>query len=136
MSYSELTRRYFDEAPGAGILEGPHTARGCAGRIAEGTWVQFDLELEQARERIARARFLAFGCPHVIAVAAWVVEQAAGRALEPRLPESVEALRARFEVPVEKLGRLLLIEDAFLAAVSAARATVARPIESCGPTPI
>lgn len=119
MSYSALTRRYFETAPGAGTLGG--AARGSAGRPAEGTWVQFDLAVDRGGARIEVARFQAFGCPHVIAVAAWLTEQATGARLEERLPEPVEALSARFEVPVEKLGRLLLIEDAFLAAVRAAR---------------
>lgn len=120
MSYSALTRRYFENAPGAGHLEGARCHRGTAGRAEEGTWVQFDLGLDPEGRRIENARFLAFGCPHVIAAAAWVAEQSAGRPLETRLPEPVEALRARFEVPVEKLGRLLVVEDAYLAAARAA----------------
>jgi hypothetical protein len=40
-----------------------------------------------------------------------------GGRLQPMLPESVQALRDRFAVPVEKMGRLLVIEDAWLAAV-------------------
>ncbi len=60
---------------------------------------------------------MAFACPHVIAVSAWLAEQAVGRPVQPRLPESVQALRERFAVPVEKMGRLLIIEDAWLAAV-------------------
>jgi hypothetical protein len=40
-----------------------------------------------------------------------------GRQVRPLLPESVQALRDRFAVPVEKMGRLLIIEDAWLAAV-------------------
>ncbi len=66
---------------------------------------------------IGSVRFLAFGCPHVIAVCQWVAERAVGLTVEPRLPENVQALRRRFEVPVEKLGRLLVVEDAWAAAV-------------------
>jgi hypothetical protein len=35
------------------------------------------------------------------------------------LPEDLESLRELFAVPVEKLGRLLIVEDAWIAAVSA-----------------
>jgi hypothetical protein len=74
----------------------------------------------QAKDGFIRAaRFLAFACPHTIAVAAWVSEHAVG-ALEPRLPEEVPALSDRFAVPIEKRGRLLIVEDAWLAAVNAA----------------
>jgi hypothetical protein len=41
----------------------------------------------------------------------------------PAMPESVQTLRARFEAPVEKLGRLLIVEDAWLCAMRAAMST-------------
>jgi hypothetical protein len=62
------------------------------------------------------ARFLAFACPHTIAVSAWLAEQSVGMALTGALPENVQSLRDRFAVPLEKMGRLLIIEDAWLAA--------------------
>ncbi|MGA9028785.1 MAG: iron-sulfur cluster assembly scaffold protein [Steroidobacteraceae bacterium] len=117
MNYSELTQRYFETAPGAGTL-GPGAARGAAGSRAQGTWVQFELQIDAPGGRIAAARFLAFGCPHTIAVAAWVAEAAVGRLPQPALPEGVQALRRRFDLPVEKLGRLLVVEDAWLAAMA------------------
>lgn len=115
MNYNELTRNYFETAPNVGELAGPGVFRGAAGNHAQGTWVQFDLQIKASS--VAAAKFLAFGCPHTIAVSAWLAEQAAGRQVKPLLPESVQALRERFAVPVEKMGRLLIIEDAWLAAV-------------------
>jgi hypothetical protein len=115
MNYNELTRNYFESAANAGELTGPGVFRGAAGNHVQGTWVQFDLQI--AAGRVSAAKFLAFGCPHTIAVAAWLTEQAVGGHAEPQLPESVRALRDRFAVPVEKMGRLLIIEDAWLAAV-------------------
>ena len=115
MKYSELTRRYFEAAGNAGELAGPGVFRGVAGSRAQGIWVQFDVQIKAGA--VAAAKFLAFACPHTIAVAAWLTEQAVGRAVTPLLPESVQALRDRFAVPVEKMGRLLLIEDAWLAAM-------------------
>ena len=56
----------------------------------------------------------------LIAVAAWLVEQAPGRVLRPALPESVQALSTRFAVPIPKLGRLLIVEDAWIAAAALA----------------
>jgi NifU-like protein involved in Fe-S cluster formation len=114
VNYSELTRRYFSTAASAGELPGPEVFRGVAGNRAQGTWVQFDLQIQAGA--VAAARFLAFGCPHTIAVSAWLAEQAVGKPLKPGLPESVQALQERFAVPVEKTGRLLIIEDAWLAA--------------------
>jgi NifU-like protein involved in Fe-S cluster formation len=118
MNYSELTRSYFESAENVGELEGTGVFRGAAGDLAQGTWVQFDLQIKAGV--VAAAKYLAFACPHTIAVAAWLAEQAVGRQLQPALPERVVALRDRFAVPVEKMGRLLIIEDAWLAAVHSA----------------
>ena len=115
MNYNELTRTYFESAANAGELTGPGVFRGAAGNRAQGTWVQFDLQIKAGM--VSTAKFLAFACPHTIAVAAWLAEQAVGGHVVPQLPESVQALRDRFAVPVEKMGRLLIIEDAWLAAV-------------------
>jgi hypothetical protein len=115
MNYNDLTRTYFESAANAGELTGPGVFRGAAGNRAQGTWVQFDLQIKAGM--VSAAKFLAFACPHTIAVAAWLAEQAVGRQVVPQLPESVQGLRDRFAVPVEKMGRLLIIEDAWLAAV-------------------
>jgi NifU-like protein involved in Fe-S cluster formation len=115
MNYNEVTLAYFENTPSAGVLLGPGTLRGAAGDRAHGTWVQFDLQVDAGT--VQAARFLAFGCPHTIAVAAWVAEHAPGGELRPALPESVAQLSERFAVPVEKRGRLLIIEDAWLACV-------------------
>lgn len=120
MKYNELTRRYFEQPAACGVLSGPATFRGVAGSRAHGTWVQFDVQTAGEARVIEAASFLAFGCPHVIAVAAWLAEQAVGRRVEPAAPESVHTLRARFDAPVEKLGRLLIVEDAWISAMRAA----------------
>jgi len=145
MTYNELTRRHFETAAHAGLLTGPGTRRGAAGSRAQGTWVQFDLLIgavqvcatpvmganrqlaglsnqiessSDSRDTLCAVRFQAFGCPHVIAVADWVAQQSEGSEARPALPESVAALALRFAVPTEKLGRLLLIEDAWIAALA------------------
>ena len=116
MNYSELTLHYFETAPGVGVLTGTDVQRGTAGSRAQGTWVQFDVRLSQGI--IQAARFLAFACPHTIAVSAWVAEHAIGPVSRAALPESVQDLSERFAVPAEKRGRLLIVEDAWVAAVT------------------
>jgi NifU-like protein involved in Fe-S cluster formation len=116
MTYNEPTLRHFETAANAGVLAGPGIRRGAAGSRALGTWVQFDLQV--GSERLQAVRFLAFGCPHVIAVADWVAQCSVGLPAVPALPESVTLLKQRFAVPTEKLGRLLVIEDAWIAAWS------------------
>lgn len=131
LTYNALTRQHFECAAQAGLLTGPSTRRGVAGTRAAGTWVQFDAQFEppsdrygnvalvaDAPARLRAVRFQAFGCPHVIAVADWVAEHGVGLPGGAGLPESLTALKRRFAVPTEKLGRLLVIEDAWIAAVS------------------
>jgi hypothetical protein len=80
--------------------------------------VQFDLSVSAGVVR--EARFRAFGCPHTIAVSAWLAAHAPGFAARASLPEGLAQLSARFALPAEKRGRLLIIEDAWLAAISGA----------------
>ncbi len=118
MKYNEATQLYFETAERAGVLTGEGVYRGVAGSRAQGTWVQFDVQAGAGA--VQQARFLVFGCPHTIAAAAFVAEQAPGAALQAALPVTVRELSDRFAVPVEKRGRLLVIEDAWVAALSAA----------------
>jgi hypothetical protein len=119
MNYSEMTRRYFESAANAGELRGRGVFRGAAGDRSRGTWVQFDLQVGDGF--VEQARFQAFACPHTIAVCAWLTEAAIGSPPLP-LPQNVQALRDRFAVPIEKMGRLLIVEDAWLAAAAAVTA--------------
>jgi len=132
VTYNELTMRYFMSDALAGVLSGPDTHRGAAGSRAQGTWVQFDVKADVGAEvgagvagsgTIVAARFLAFACPHTIAVSAWIAAHAVGlpvnASVRPALPSSVVELSERFDVPLEKRGRLLIIEDAWIAAMTA-----------------
>jgi NifU-like protein involved in Fe-S cluster formation len=120
MNYNNLTRQHFESAANAGTLSGPGTRQGSAGVRAQGTFVRFDVQIDSSNHGpvLAAVRFLAYGCPHVIAVCDWLAQFAVGMDAKPALPESVAALRERFEVPVEKLGRLLIVEDAWIAALA------------------
>ncbi len=118
MTYNELTRRHFANAACAGTASGPDWFRGEAGSRAQGTWVQFDVRLDQDDSGAIRSvRFLAFGCPHVIDVSQWLAAHAVRLPDLARLTERMQNLRRQFEVPVEKLGRLLIVEDAWVAAL-------------------
>jgi NifU-like protein involved in Fe-S cluster formation len=121
LNYNDLTRQHFETAALAGVLSGPQRRRGAAGSRAQGTWVQFDVQVAAGPQAptVAAVRFLAYACPHVIAAADWIAHIAVGREAQAALPESVASLRVRFEVPIEKLGRLLIVEDAWIAALGA-----------------
>jgi len=115
-----LVRRYFLAAPRTPAFpEGnaPSEVRqGRSGRQADGTAVFF--ELRMADGIVKSARFSVYGCPHTVAVVAWVCEVLEGRRLDAGTPGTPTDWARQFEVPAEKLGRLLIVEDALNAALN------------------
>jgi NifU-like protein involved in Fe-S cluster formation len=123
MEYSSEVVRRFDSPRRAGEL--PRGSRGLSTGEAEDrtlhVWVRFQLQVIDGV--IQSARFAVFGCPHTVAAASLVAERLEGRPLADARSVDVQALRAELEVPVEKLGKLLRIEDAVSACANAAAAT-------------
>jgi cysteine desulfurase len=114
---SPAVRELFSRLQGAGTL--PAAAgtvlRGEAGQQSGEAWVR--LHLRVSADTVIEARFQALGCPHTLATASWLVMQLAGRKRSEAQPGSPRGWARTLEVPVEKLGRLLLIEDALHAAL-------------------
>jgi len=112
-----LAREHFTSlAHGGAFPPGVPHVRGEAGRESTGTRVRFLLRL--AGPQVAEARFQAYGCPHTLAVASWLAGQLCGRRREALVPGTPADWARQFEVPVAKLGRLLVIEDALRACVA------------------
>ncbi|HUR57573.1 MAG TPA: aminotransferase class V-fold PLP-dependent enzyme, partial [Opitutaceae bacterium] len=88
--------------------------QGRAGRQSQGTAICFELEI--ADGFVKSARFSAYGCPHTLAVAAWLCEVLEGQRYEAGIPGTPTDWAVTHEVPTEKLGRLLIVEDALRAA--------------------
>jgi NifU-like protein involved in Fe-S cluster formation len=118
LDYCGEVRHRFETAPRHGrVLAAPsERLAGGAGETNRGVRVEFEARVREGR--IVECRFRAYGCPHVIAAASWVAEQAEGRAagdtgwLDPR------RLAELLEAPPYKLGSLLVVEDAFRACVA------------------
>lgn len=111
---SPLARRYFDALPGAGVLApGPGVFQGVAGGTEHEAWVRFHLRVEGGA--VNAALFQAWGCPHTLAVTAWLTGQLPGRSMTDLVPGTPSAWLEALAVPVEKLGRLLVVEDALKA---------------------
>jgi NifU-like protein involved in Fe-S cluster formation len=121
LEYSGEVLRRFENAPRHGRVLAPSSERlsGAAGEIGRGVRVEFEARVRGGK--IAECRFRAYGCPHVIAAASWVAEQAEGRAatdlswLDPR------RLAELLEAPPHKVGSLLVVEDAFRACMQGGR---------------
>jgi cysteine desulfurase len=114
--YSDEVRRRLDALPGSGRLPaGPDVVEGRAGDREQGCAVT--LQFRIASGVVAEAAFTAFGCPHLLAAASWLTEQARG-CDRTRLEQWdwQEAARA-LDVPPAKFGRLLTLQDAVRDAV-------------------
>jgi cysteine desulfurase len=89
---------------------GETVVSGEAGAPGQDTWIRFQLLV--GGDVVKDARFQAYGCPHTLAVAEWMAKQLPGRrreALQPGTPADWAKIHS---VPTEKLGRLLVVEDA------------------------
>lgn len=109
----------FERLAGAGRLgDGPgRVIHGTAGSRAQGTEVRFEWRVEGGR--ILEARFLAYGCPYTLAACDWLVEGLAGRRREAPWPGDPEVWALTLGIPPERLGRLLVVEDALRATLRA-----------------
>jgi len=95
-----------DPEEGAGTL----LVRGEAGSMEVGTWVVFTARIRDAR--VIRLDAQVYGCPHTQAACDRVVQLlTGGNRLELGNLEPL-ALGAALNIPAEKTGRLLIIQDA------------------------
>ena len=112
MDYSLEVQERFRSPAGAGeFAEGtPQVVAGEAEDRTLNVWFRFQISV--AGTVIRAARFRVFGCPHSIAAAAWVASELEGREIAAIRELDVHELRLKLEAPVEKLGKLLVLEDA------------------------
>ena len=83
---------------------------GEAGGAGQEVWVRFRLRVRAGV--VTSALVKAYGCPHTLAVAAWVSERLRGRGRADLAPGTPAEWAEVLAVPAEKLGRLLVVEDA------------------------
>lgn len=107
--YTNEVRALFAAPAHAGDLEA--TATGEAGDPEAHVSVAVRLEAG----RIVAMRFLARGCPHLIAAAEAACAALEGKNAVELREFSADGIRDRLAVPAEKTGRILLLEDAIRA---------------------
>ena len=93
--------------------QGAQLLVGEGGALRLGTWVRFLVHADGGVIRDARVQV--YGCPHTIAASSHVRRQLTGRQLSASVPGTPEEWRLAVNAPVEKLGRMLIIEDALRA---------------------
>ena len=120
--YSPLVRDLFARLPHAGELApGPGTVvQGEAVALDRGAWIRFEARI--ADGGVVACSFRAWGCPHTLAAAALVASRMPGQRLAKPVAFDARHLAAELDVPAEKLGRILVIEDALSGMLASAHA--------------
>lgn len=108
--YNALTRRLFDERTHAGDLDSAATARSHA--VESGDGAQLELSVSLSDGMLEACRYRVFGCPHLLAAAEWWCRRAEGRLVEEVREFPIADCSRELAVPIEKTGRILLLEDA------------------------
>jgi len=78
--------------------------------LDRGAWVRFEARVEAGR--IVACRFRAWGCPHTLAAAALAAGWLESRPDGGSTPCEAVRLAHELDAPAEKMGRLLVVEDA------------------------
>jgi cysteine desulfurase len=114
--YAAEVRRRVHELPHWGRpAPGEGTCVGRAGDREQGAEVELSLAVRGGR--VGEARFVAFGCPHLLAAASWLAESIRGRPLRELQDWDWRTAADALEVPPAKFGRLITLQDALRAAL-------------------
>jgi NifU-like protein involved in Fe-S cluster formation len=95
-------------------FESPDHAGEAAGDIVaffEDQGMRIRLSANVSKSTITELRFLAWGCPHVIAAAETFCRQYEGRPVAELELFETDQIMQDLAVPVEKTGRILVFED-------------------------
>jgi NifU-like protein involved in Fe-S cluster formation len=115
--YSERVRSLFANPAHAGCLEGAVSAQ------IDDQGVRLCLCARHENGEVRALRFRAWGCPHVIAAAEAFCSDFEGRQISDLLEFSASGLMQSLSVPMEKTGRILVLEDAVRALGASLRDT-------------
>ena len=109
-----LVRTLFTHLDHAGVLGGPGlVVSGEAGSVAQGVQVRFYWQVQG--QRITAASYQAYGCPYSLAACEWIARELPGRDRQEPWPGEPHAWAKALQTPPERLGRLLVVEDALRA---------------------
>jgi NifU-like protein involved in Fe-S cluster formation len=122
MDYSVEVQRRFAAALAGGRTAPPEGAISASAEAEDrtlGVWARARIGVTDGT--IVTAHFDVWGCPDTIAAADLAAERMRGTLLRDFGGLDVRVLAGELGIPTEKLGKLLRLEDAALAAAAAAR---------------
>ena len=108
---SEVKRRFLSPTRAKGLKAGAVGV--VSGESADRTlnvWIRFQVQAIDGV--ICAVRFNVYGCPYTVAAVDWVAEWLEGRPTGALLALGMLKRREELGMPVDRLGKLLLIEDA------------------------
>lgn len=103
--YNAVVRAYFDRPEHMGDVGGGAVA------FFEDQGMRIRLSAKVVDGRIKKLGFRAWGCPHVIAAAEAFCRQFEGRSVAALEEFKTSQIMRDLAVPVEKTGRILVLED-------------------------
>jgi NifU-like protein involved in Fe-S cluster formation len=115
--YGDSVRALFANPSHAGCLEDAVSVQ------IDDQGVRLCLCAQHENGDVSALRFRAWGCPHVIAAAEAFCSKYEGRQIAELLDFSASGLMQSLPVPVEKTGRILVLEDAVRALGNSLRDT-------------
>ncbi len=108
---SQVEERFLSPSRVGEFEEGtPGLVSGEAQDRTLNVWIRFQVQVLDGA--IRAARFNVHGCPYTVAAADWAAEWLEGRPSAALAKLEMRERRRALGVPLEKLGKLLLIEDA------------------------
>jgi nitrogen fixation NifU-like protein len=110
--YNALTRALFNDPGHVGDLQNDHAATAIADASESEAGAKMTLAVGIDDGTLQECRFRVFGCPHLIAAAEWLCKEYEGRALADLASFQAVDCMGPLAIPVEKTGRILLLEDA------------------------
>lgn len=118
--YSDTVRRLFGDPGHAGSIDGAVTAG------VEDQGLRIQLFARTSGDELEQLGFQAWGCPHTLAACEAFCAGFEGKPAAALADFSARALMQSLAVPVEKTGRILVLEDAVRALGTAVRAHIDR----------
>jgi NifU-like protein involved in Fe-S cluster formation len=110
--YSELVRGYFANPVHAGHLPDEYNDGVMAEAAEPDGGARVVLSALVDGETIRRLRYKILGCPHLIAATEAFCDDTEGQEISALIELDVRKLMERLAIPVEKTGRLFILEDA------------------------
>jgi NifU-like protein involved in Fe-S cluster formation len=110
--YNETVRSLFATPDHAGDLQGEYALVLTSEASESEHGARIALSAGIAEGRVAEMRFRAWGCPHLIAAAEVLCKQRENGPVSGLSAIDTNALMEQLSVPVEKTGKILLLEDA------------------------